>query len=112
MKDIAINEITIKNFKCFKDIRLEGLQRVNLIGGKNNIGKTSFMEAVELLVSSSNINDLVASTYKMIKRRQKGIGIRSDYFELDFIHAHQSKLEIKSDKSCFSIEYQEEPTLL
>jgi len=40
-----IKNIEIKNFKCFEDFKAEGFGRVNLIGGKNNVGKTAFMEA-------------------------------------------------------------------
>ncbi|MCB4777091.1 MAG: AAA family ATPase [Sulfurovum sp.] len=40
-----IKNIKIKNFKCFKEFKAEGFGRVNLIGGKNNAGKTAFMEA-------------------------------------------------------------------
>ena len=40
-----IDNIEIKNFKCFIDFKAKGFKRVNLIGGKNNIGKTAFMEA-------------------------------------------------------------------
>ena len=40
-----IREIEIKNYKLFKDFKAEGFGRVNLIGGKNNVGKTAFMEA-------------------------------------------------------------------
>ncbi|RUM70726.1 MAG: hypothetical protein DSZ07_01885 [Sulfurovum sp.] len=41
-----IKNIEIKNFKCFENFKAEGFGRVNLIGGKNNVGKTAFMEAV------------------------------------------------------------------
>ncbi|MCB4762824.1 MAG: AAA family ATPase, partial [Sulfurovum sp.] len=43
-----IKNIKIKNFKCFKEFKAEGFGRVNLIGGKNNVGKTAFMEALFL----------------------------------------------------------------
>ena len=43
-----IKNIEIKNFKCFEDFKAEGFGRVNLIGGKNNVGKTAFMEACYL----------------------------------------------------------------
>ena len=43
-----IREIEIKNYKLFKDFKAEGFGRVNLIGGKNNVGKTAFMEACYL----------------------------------------------------------------
>jgi AAA15 family ATPase/GTPase len=43
-----IKNIEIKNFKCFENFSAEGFGRVNLIGGKNNVGKTAFMEACYL----------------------------------------------------------------
>lgn len=36
----------IQNFRGFKDLELKDLARVNLIGGKNNVGKTSLMEGI------------------------------------------------------------------
>jgi len=45
MNEYFIKNIEIKNFKCFEDFKAEGFGRVNLIGGKNNVGKTAFMEA-------------------------------------------------------------------
>ncbi|PZV25928.1 MAG: hypothetical protein DCF12_12460 [Snowella sp.] len=38
--------INIKNFRCFKELEVNGFKRVNLIGGKNNAGKTSLLEAL------------------------------------------------------------------
>ena len=40
------HSFSIKNFRCFDDLTLEGLGRINLIGGKNNIGKTALLEAL------------------------------------------------------------------
>lgn len=48
MNDHFIKHIVIKHFKCFEDFTAEGFGRVNLIGGKNNVGKTAFMEACYL----------------------------------------------------------------
>jgi AAA15 family ATPase/GTPase len=36
----------IKNFRCFSGLHLKQLQRVNLIAGKNNTGKTALLEAI------------------------------------------------------------------
>ena len=44
----------IKNFRCFKELTLEPLERLNLITGKNNAGKTSFLEALFLHVGPNN----------------------------------------------------------
>lgn len=38
-------KLEIKNYRCFKDVTVDSLQRFNLIIGANNIGKTSLLEA-------------------------------------------------------------------
>lgn len=38
--------INIKKFRCFKELKVNAFKRVNLIGGKNNAGKTSLLEAL------------------------------------------------------------------
>ncbi len=47
--------ITIKNFRCFEEITLDSLERVNLIGGINNIGKTALLESIYLLTSLDSL---------------------------------------------------------
>ena len=41
--------LSIKNFRAFQSLEVEGLKRVNLFTGRNNSGKTSVLEAVYLL---------------------------------------------------------------
>jgi len=57
MKNNFINTIEIKNYKCFNNFKTDGFKRVNLIGGKNNVGKTSFMEAC-LICSAESPRDI------------------------------------------------------
>jgi len=45
----------IRRFKLFDDFRIEGLQRVNLITGRNNAGKTALLEALFLHGGAVNI---------------------------------------------------------
>ncbi|MDJ0557364.1 MAG: ATP-binding protein [Microcoleaceae cyanobacterium MO_207.B10] len=47
--------ITVKNFRCFEEIKIDNIERVNLIGGINNVGKTSLLEAIYLLISLNSI---------------------------------------------------------
>jgi len=49
-----LRDLTIKNYRAFKDFSIDGLARVNLIVGSNNAGKTSFLEAVYLLLGKDN----------------------------------------------------------
>jgi len=41
-----LNNIHIQNFRCFEDFNVVGFERINLIGGKNNSGKTCLLEAI------------------------------------------------------------------
>jgi len=43
-----IKQLEIENFRCFGQSTLSGFERVNLIGGQNNSGKTAFLEALYL----------------------------------------------------------------
>jgi len=36
----------VRNFRCFKDLDIPHLKRINLIAGKNNVGKTALLEAL------------------------------------------------------------------
>lgn len=36
----------IRNFRCFEELELDDLERVNLIAGMNNVGKTALLEAI------------------------------------------------------------------
>jgi len=57
MSEHFIKNIEIRNFKCFEDFKAEGFGRVNLIGGKNNVGKTAFMEACYLSIPQYKTNN-------------------------------------------------------
>ncbi|EGK85328.1 hypothetical protein D0A34_02265 [Microcoleus vaginatus PCC 9802] len=60
-----LKEIEIQNFRCFEQIKISGFERVNLIGGKNNAGKTALLEAL-LLNDSPQAKSLV--TLKALRR--------------------------------------------
>ena len=46
-----LNSIELEDFRIFRRYKVSGLSRVNLLVGKNNIGKTSVLEAIYLLAS-------------------------------------------------------------
>lgn len=49
-----ISELTIKNFKSIKEIKLEQCKPVNLFVGKPNTGKSNILEAISLLSGGFN----------------------------------------------------------
>ena len=49
-----LQTLEIRGFRGFESCRLTNLARVNLVVGKNNCGKTSVLEAIELLVSGGH----------------------------------------------------------
>ncbi len=48
MGDLLLPSLEVTNFRAFRHLRIERLARVNLIVGKNNVGKTSVLEALWL----------------------------------------------------------------
>lgn len=46
-----LENLHIQNFRLFRDFKIENLARVNLIVGKNNVGKSSLLEALHLLIN-------------------------------------------------------------
>ena len=47
-------KIYIENFRCFDKITIDGLKEFNIIIGKNNVGKTAFLEAFFLHMGAHN----------------------------------------------------------
>ena len=45
---LILDSLEIRNFRALSDLRIERLGQVNLIVGKNNVGKTAFLEALWL----------------------------------------------------------------
>jgi len=48
MSDLKLDSLRIQNFRTFKDLTIDRLGRVNLIVGKNNVGKTALLEGIWL----------------------------------------------------------------
>ena len=74
MSEHFIKNIEITTFKCFDHFEASGFKQVNLIGGKNNIGKTALLEALYLGVQAAKphsikeFSDAMVMTY--LKRNE------------------------------------------
>lgn len=51
---MLVKSIKIDNFRCFNKTKGNDFGRINLIGGKNNAGKTALLEALFLMNEPSN----------------------------------------------------------
>ena len=67
-----LDTLAMRGYRGFESYRLSNLARVNLVVGKNNSGKTSILEAVELLVSGGHPSIF----YESVRRRGE---MRSSY---------------------------------
>ena len=50
-----LNSLHIKNFRCFEDLTIPSLGRVNLIVGKNNSGKSTLLEAIAVFAQHGKV---------------------------------------------------------
>ncbi len=60
---MILKSIEIENFRCFRHSHFENFGQVNLIGGKNNAGKTALLEA--LLLANIPTSESIAFLEKM-----------------------------------------------
>jgi ABC-type branched-subunit amino acid transport system ATPase component len=51
MGELLLDSLKIENFRCFDHLEIKKLGRVNLIIGKNGVGKTALLEALRLYSS-------------------------------------------------------------
>lgn len=53
-----LETVKIEGFRCFRTFELKKLGRLNLLVGTNNSGKTSILEAIQILCSRTNLEPL------------------------------------------------------
>jgi energy-coupling factor transporter ATP-binding protein EcfA2 len=58
-KDLILNSLEIQRFRCFRELRIGHLGRVNLIVGKNNVGKSTILEALRLYAKPASVDELM-----------------------------------------------------
>ncbi len=75
-----INSIEINQFRGIKKLEVSDFSRINLIVGDNNCGKTTFLEAIQLLFAEANLS----SVKSIVKQRT--ILKPNDSFYVSFIN--------------------------
>lgn len=76
-----IDKLEIKNFMPFEELTIPTLKRINLIGGKNNAGKTALLEAIKILRSKKDFGGTIT---KIIKDRRQAYQINFGYLKYLF----------------------------
>lgn len=117
-----LRDLTIQNYRCFKDFHIDELARVNLIVGQNNSGKTTFLEAIYLLVQQQNIQavfDVLSSRGEQSKIQTQlasGQAVNRSKYQFEHIfYGHQLtpdlSIYIQSQKEeLLSLKIQANPT--
>lgn len=65
--NFKLDTVSIIHFKKFKDLTLKKINKVNIIAGKNNSGKTTILEAIYLLIKQNDVNAI----YDIVSKRAK-----------------------------------------
>ncbi|MHA1263649.1 MAG: AAA family ATPase [Candidatus Helarchaeota archaeon] len=64
---MAINSLTIRNFRCISELKIDKVTPITIFVGRNNTGKSALLEAIALAVSGGTAwfdslgNDLIES---------------------------------------------------
>jgi len=107
MSNHFIQKIEIDTFKCFTKFKADNFKQVNLIGGKNNIGKTALMEACFINVHAQ---DTATFLYAMhgIKYRRENLNFLGTKERTTLAFIEQcNQLLIKSNINTSSFQVQE-----
>ena len=107
-----ISSVHLENYRGFKEYRLSGLGRINLLVGKNNSGKTAILEAVNLLASAGDprvLSRIARQRGEVHYDTEDRDTRRSLYTDVShFFHGHQfgeeSKFIIQSDGNLGKLE--------
>lgn len=82
-----LDSFYIKNFRLFKELKIKTLSRINLITGKNNSGKSCFLEALRVYATDASPLTL----YNLVEERgQNWESDRTsfDNFSLEIFYRH------------------------
>jgi AAA15 family ATPase/GTPase len=81
-----IESLDIKNFRCFENLSLQDLTRINVIVGRNASGKTALLEAIYLALGAPALTLKVrgwrglGGTYRITEQAETMNAIWKDYF--------------------------------
>ena len=60
MDTLILNSLEIRKFRGFQHLQIERLGRVNLIVGKNNVGKSNLLEALQMYAQRASTSTTIS----------------------------------------------------
>lgn len=105
-----ITDINIDGFRCFNHTHIKGFEQINLLGGKNNSGKTALLEAIMLACQPNEIT-LAFLRNTLRKESQEMLKSMPDKVWENLFYQKQNKkilLEISADKRKCQVEFERE----
>jgi len=103
-----IHTFSIKHFKLFKELKLSGLERITLLGGLNNVGKSTFLEAVYL---NHDINNPLMFTMHLGFRGIVALKVTPESLYAPLFHEFDTgraiHLEAKATEGAFGLQIRE-----
>ena len=96
---IMFEEISIRHFRGIRNTKIEGINQVNLLFGKNNCGKSSVLEAIFLISGFSN--PLLPVSINMLRNYNKYAidDLSLDFYNLDTDHLIELSATGSSNRS-------------
>jgi len=95
--ELLLDSLEIKGYRCFEHLTIEKLGRVNLIVGKNNVGKTALLEALWIYSQKGDIDCFVEITLDRNERAinkkpiDENYGFYSSHFFSDYKHLFHNR---------------------
>lgn len=98
---LLIERLEIENFRCFKKLVVPKFGKVNLITGRNNIGKTSFLEAIWSFGNAFDINKMSEILVRRENRLNKSQISNFGFFDSFFyeVNSGNSRLDINDGEN-------------
>jgi predicted ATP-dependent endonuclease of OLD family len=85
-KDMYLKQIKLKNYRLFDDVDIMFQHGMNVLIGKNSTGKSTFLEAIDFLLSNNNANIPMEEIIPYRKRNIQTIQVRVEgIFEMSDI---------------------------
>jgi len=97
-----ITKFEVENFKCFKNFKIEGLSKINIITGDKNVGKSVLLETIHLNINAQQPINIGSAIFDILSNRSL---INTKYNKISSLfYNKQKKFTVSSNFSSFSIE--------